>query len=96
MPIKLVITATDRKPCFHFTPINSGTEAHNALYFRQINDGDSAEYPACITERILEYREALGMTVFGLRMHWVGMPHALNLKSLGLFCETVLPALQRG
>lgn len=51
--------------------------------------------PAYVTERILEYRETLGMTMFGLRMHWVGMPHALNLKSLGLFCDKVLPALHR-
>jgi alkanesulfonate monooxygenase SsuD/methylene tetrahydromethanopterin reductase-like flavin-dependent oxidoreductase (luciferase family) len=51
---------------------------------------------AYVTERMLEYREALGMTVFGLRMHWVGMPHALNMHSLGLFCDKVLPALRSG
>jgi len=49
---------------------------------------------AAVTERILEYREALGMTVFGLRMHWVGMPHALNVKSLERFCDKVLPAIR--
>jgi alkanesulfonate monooxygenase SsuD/methylene tetrahydromethanopterin reductase-like flavin-dependent oxidoreductase (luciferase family) len=49
--------------------------------------------PAYVIERILQYREALGMNVFGLRMHWVGMPHAMVTKSLGLFCEKVLPAI---
>jgi len=51
---------------------------------------------ASVTERILEYREALGMTVFGLRMHWVGMPHALNVRSLHRFCDKVLPAISAG
>jgi len=32
--------------------------------------------------------------VFGLRMHWVGMPHALVLKSLERFCDKVLPAIR--
>ena len=49
--------------------------------------------PACVIERILEYREALGMNVFGLRMHWVGMPHAMVMKSLEKFCDKVLPAI---
>lgn len=50
--------------------------------------------PAYVIDRILEYREALGMNVFGLRMHWVGMPHALVMKSLSLFCDKVLPAIR--
>lgn len=49
--------------------------------------------PEQVTERILEYRDALGMTVFGLRMHWIGMPHDLVMKSVERFCEKVLPAL---
>ena len=49
--------------------------------------------PEQVTERILEYREALGMTVFGLRMHWIGMPHNLAMKSIERFCEKVLPNL---
>lgn len=47
-----------------------------------------------VIDRILEYREALGMNVFGLRMHWVGMPHAMVMKSVGLFCDKVLPAIR--
>lgn len=50
--------------------------------------------PEQVSERILEYREALGMTVFGLRMHWIGMPHALVMKSLERFCDKVLPAIR--
>ena len=50
--------------------------------------------PSEVAERILEYRDALGMNVFGLRMHWVGMPHALVLKSLDRLCDKVLPAIR--
>jgi alkanesulfonate monooxygenase SsuD/methylene tetrahydromethanopterin reductase-like flavin-dependent oxidoreductase (luciferase family) len=50
--------------------------------------------PATVTSRILAYREALGMSILGLRMHWPGMPQALTMKSLGLFCEKVLPAIR--
>ena len=50
--------------------------------------------PAQVSDRILEYREALGMNVFGLRMHWVGMPHALVMRSVGMFCDKVLPAIR--
>lgn len=50
--------------------------------------------PAYVIDRIFEYREALGMTIFGLRMHWVGMPHAMAMKSIDLFCEKVLPAIR--
>lgn len=33
------------------------------------------------------------MNVFGLRMHWVGMPHAMMMASLERFCDQVLPAI---
>jgi alkanesulfonate monooxygenase SsuD/methylene tetrahydromethanopterin reductase-like flavin-dependent oxidoreductase (luciferase family) len=52
--------------------------------------------PGTVAERLIEYRESLGMNVLGLRMHWVGMPHALVAGSLERFCERVLPALHAG
>ena len=51
--------------------------------------------PALVIDRILQYREALGMNVFGLRMHWVGMPHAMMMASLEKFCDQVLRAITR-
>jgi alkanesulfonate monooxygenase SsuD/methylene tetrahydromethanopterin reductase-like flavin-dependent oxidoreductase (luciferase family) len=50
--------------------------------------------PAYVVDRILEYREALGMNVFGMRMHWVGMPHAMVMKSVSRLCEHVLPHIR--
>ena len=47
-----------------------------------------------VTDQLLAYRDALGMNVLGLRMHWVGMPHALARRSIERFCEHVLTALR--
>jgi len=49
--------------------------------------------PAYVSERMAEYREATGIRELGVRMHWIGMPHADVMRSVELYGEKVIPAL---
>lgn len=50
--------------------------------------------PSCVTDRLAEYRDRLGVREIGVRMHWIGMPHADMVSSIDLYGEHVIPALR--
>lgn len=50
--------------------------------------------PDHVAERLIAYRDALGLTEIGVRMHWLGMPYEQYEGSVRLFAESVIPRLK--
>lgn len=50
--------------------------------------------PTHVAERMARYRDATGVRELGVRMHWIGMPHADVMRSVELYGEKVIPALR--